>query len=183
MWILFSSWRPCSFPGSQPTLPHAACCSKHLNFDDDDDAIDDDVDGINEHYYDDSDVEDDDISGDLLLCLHAPSCLSNQCNCLQSLRFIAILVLFIIITRTLHLLLFITILNECNASVYKVSGFYLKSHDSVQFDPLWYQLLWGLQFSIVSSKKPFLAEFAETGTIWSYSIASLSSPNSSRWTW
>jgi len=25
--------------------------------------------------------------GDLLLCLHAPSCLSNQCNCLQSFRY------------------------------------------------------------------------------------------------
>ena len=100
-------------------------------------------------------------SGDLLLCLHAPSCLPDQCNCLQSLRFITILVLaiiiitilvlFIIITITnifitisLHLLLIITMPNQCNAIVYKASGFCLKSHDSVKFDPLWYQLLWGL---------------------------------------
>ena len=96
-------------------------------------------------------------SGDLLLCLHAPSCLPDQCNCLQSLRFIniTILVLAIIIiinntitnifiTISLHLLLIITMPNQCNAIVYKASGFCLKSHDSVKFDPLWYQLLWGL---------------------------------------
>ena len=137
-------------------LPHVARCGEKFIYDGDENGFTDND--------DDEDIEndddDDDISGDLLLRIHAPGCLSDQCDCLQSLRFIifTILLLFIIITIIitifLHFLLIITVINHCNEIEYKASGFCQKVMTR-------HQLLWGLtKICNCVFKEVFFALFA-----------------------
>ena len=135
--LLFSPWWPGCLPGLQPPLPHAACCGDHFKDhgghveDDDDDDHDGDDQRLWWSWTTEITVRNFNL-GDLLLCLHAPSCLSNQCNCIQSFRFHHCISPSSLSPPTSFMII---MLKQC---------YLTQSHDSVESDPLWYQLLWVL---------------------------------------